>query len=78
MLQPPSHQAAQGRGALGVSASLSPVRVTLRDAASPLTATCAMANAFLLFAGLRCTQLAESCLNGGKCETFLNGTEVCQ
>lgn len=37
-----------------------------------------MADAVPLFAGLRCSQLAESCLNGGKCETFPNGTEVCQ
>uniref|UniRef100_A0A8C3TFR0 Neurogenic locus notch homolog protein 1 n=1 Tax=Chelydra serpentina TaxID=8475 RepID=A0A8C3TFR0_CHESE len=27
--------------------------------------------------GLRCTQPAESCLNGGKCETYSNGTGVC-
>jgi len=65
----------------GVSASRSPVWVTPGDAAltPPLPpGTCAVGNALLLFAGLRCTQLAESCLNGGKCETFPNGTEVCQ
>lgn len=80
VLQPPSHQAAQGQGAPGVLSSLSPVWVALGDAAPLLlpSGTCAVANALLLFAGLRCTQLAESCLNGGKCETFLNGTEVCQ
>ncbi|EMP34625.1 Neurogenic locus notch protein like protein [Chelonia mydas] len=27
--------------------------------------------------GLRCTQPVESCLNGGKCETYSNGTGVC-
>lgn len=30
-----------------------------------------------LLAGLRCTQPSESCLNGGKCETFQNGTGAC-
>lgn len=62
--------------------SLSPVQVTIGDAGPPRPplppGTCAVANALLLFPGLRCTQLAESCLNGGKCETFLNGTEVCR
>ncbi|XP_030878105.1 neurogenic locus notch homolog protein 1 [Leptonychotes weddellii] len=27
--------------------------------------------------GLRCSQPSESCLNGGKCEVFPNGTEAC-
>ncbi|XP_026545920.1 uncharacterized protein LOC113427625, partial [Notechis scutatus] len=30
-----------------------------------------------LAAGLRCTQPSESCLNGGKCETYQNGTGAC-
>lgn len=27
--------------------------------------------------GLRCSQPSETCLNGGKCEVFLNGSEAC-
>ena len=27
--------------------------------------------------GLRCSQPSETCLNGGKCEVFPNGTEAC-